>query len=185
MKNYYFLMIALLVFALCSCNDDDDPVIPNEEEVITTLRYTLNPNGGGETVVFSFVDLDGDGGMEPTIQGGTLLADQSYMGSLELLNQSESPEEDITEEIEEEDLEHQFFFETDIAGLSISYADMDSEGNPLGLATTIQTGSAGSGELTVILRHEPNKSGQGVSDGDITNAGGETDIEVTFSVEVQ
>ena len=37
-----------------------------------------------------------------------------------------------------------------------------------------------SATMTVILRHEPNKAGAGVSDGDITNAGGETDIEVTF-----
>ncbi|HBK71516.1 MAG TPA: type 1 periplasmic binding fold superfamily protein, partial [Flavobacteriaceae bacterium] len=36
-----------------------------------------------------------------------------------------------------------------------------------------------------ILRHEPNKSASGVSDGDITNAGGETDIEVIFNITVQ
>ena len=41
-----------------------------------------------------------------------------------------------------------------------------------------------SASMTVILRHEPDKAGAGVSDGDITNAGGETDIEVTFPFEL-
>ena len=40
------------------------------------------------------------------------------------------------------------------------------------------TNAAGSGELQVVLRHEPDKFGANVSAGDITNAGGETDIEV-------
>ena len=43
----------------------------------------------------------------------------------------------------------------------------------------------GSGTITVTLRHEPNKDAAGVSSGDIANAGGETDIEVTFNVEIQ
>ena len=38
----------------------------------------------------------------------------------------------------------------------------------------------GHGQFTVTLRHEPDKSAQGVSAGDITNAGGETDIEVSL-----
>ena len=61
----------------------------------------------------------------------------------------------------------------------------DADGNPIGLATTVTTGAASTGEFTVILRHEPMKDAQGVKDGDITNAGGETDIEVNFPVEIQ
>jgi len=53
------------------------------------------------------------------------------------------------------------------------------------LANTLTTDAAGSGTITVILRHEPDKGASGVNDGDITNAGGETDIEVTFDVTVQ
>ena len=36
-----------------------------------------------------------------------------------------------------------------------------------------------------MLRHEPDKSAAGVSSGDITNAGGETDIEVSFNVIIE
>jgi len=42
----------------------------------------------------------------------------------------------------------------------------------------------GEGGLRITLRHEPNKTAAGVQNGDITNAGGETDIEVTFTFEV-
>jgi len=183
LKNTILLFLALS-FVMTSC-EKDDPEVPNEEEVITTLNYTLTPDGGGDAVTLSFQDLDGDGGGEPTVTGGTLMANKTYSGELDLLNESEDPAESITEEIREEDDEHQFFFQSTIDGLSVAYNDMDDDGNPLGLSTTLTTGSAGSGNLTVILRHEPVKSGDNVSSGDITNAGGETDIEVTFAVEVQ
>jgi len=176
------VLVAILGLSSCS---KDDPIIPNEEEVITTLEYTLTPNGGGTTVVLSFMDLDGDGGNAPIITGGTLDANKTYTGTLVLLNEQESPAGDITAEIQEEDEEHQFFFQTNIAGLTVAYNDQDANGNPLGLQSTITTTDVGNGTLTVILRHEPNKSAGGVASGDITNAGGETDIEVTFDVTVQ
>jgi len=184
-KNYLLFALMLTTALFFTSCGDDDPEIENEEEVITTLNYTLTPTAGGTAVVLSFVDLDGDGGDAPTITGGTLAANASYTGSMELLNEAESPAENITEEIEEEDEDHQFFFQTDIAGLSVAYTDQDSLMNPIGLSTTVTTGAAGSGELTVTLRHEPDKSASGVSGGDISNAGGETDIEIAFPIDVQ
>lgn len=177
-----FLFVALLSF---SC-EKDDPVIPHEEELITTLNYQLVPQGGGDTVVLSFKDIDGEGGNAAVVTGGVLKANTTYDGSLSLLNESESPAESITEEIEEEDDEHQFFFEK-AGGLDvdISYADADADGNPVGLSTTLVTGAASSGTLVITLKHEPSKSASGVSDGLIANAGGETDIEVSFNVEVE
>ncbi len=188
MKSNIFLLIAIPFFiSLSSCSKDEpeDPIIPNEEEVITTLQYTLTPDNGGTPVVLSFQDLDGDGGDAPIITGGTLDANSLYNGVLVLLNELESPAEDITEEIEEEALDHQFFYQTSLSDIDITYADMDNNGNPIGLSTLVTTTNASSGTLTIILRHEPNKDASGVSDGDISNAGGETDIEVTFDVEVQ
>ncbi|MEO1713252.1 MAG: type 1 periplasmic binding fold superfamily protein, partial [Bacteroidota bacterium] len=94
--------------------------------------------------------------------------------------------EDITREIEEEDDEHQLFYQiaSDL-NLTVAYEDADGNNNPVGLLTTITTGDASTGTLTVTLRHEPAKDASGVSDGDIANAGGETDIEVIFDVEIQ
>jgi len=184
MKKISILASLLLVVLFSACVKTE-PEVPNEEEVITTLRYTLSPQPSGADVVMTFVDLDGDGGNAPTITGGTLDANTTYSGSLELLNEAESPAEDITAEIEEEDEDHQFFFATTVANLSVAYSDQDADGNPIGLESTVTTMAAAQGELTITLRHEPNKSGSGVSNGDITNAGGETDIEVTFPLDVQ
>ncbi len=182
-------MYAFIALALFACKDDDEnepvtPIIPNEEEVITTVRYTLTPQGGGTASVFSFQDLDGDGGNAPVITADSLDANVTYTGAIEFINELETPAEDITEEVLEEGDEHQVFFQVTSGDFVISYADVDQNGNPLGLSTTFESKTTG-GSLTVILRHEPDKTAAGVSGGDITNAGGETDIEVVFPVNVR
>jgi len=185
MKSIQFLLMLLFASAILfsSCGKDD-PEEVNEEEVITTLNYTLT-SATGDVIVMSFSDLDGDGGDVPVITGGTLMADSRYTATIELLNESESPVEDITEEIEEEAEEHQFFFSSSLSDVTVDYEDADADGNPVGLSSTLNVGGAGTGTLTIVLRHEPVKDATGVSDGDITNADGETDIEVTFPINVQ
>ena len=90
-----------------------------------------------------------------------------------------------TEEVLEEGVDHQFFY-TFFNGLaSTEYTDTDENGDPIGLTFTLTTLAAGSESLTVSLKHEPNKSGAGVVDGSITNADGETDVEVTFALTVE
>lgn len=182
-KLLFLLFASSLAFTFTSCGDPDTPD-DETEEVITTLNYTLT-SSTGETVLMSFQDLDGDGGMEPTISGATLAANEIYTGSMELLNESLPETEDITEEIREEDDEHQLFFTSTVPGLTVTYNDEDDNNNPVGLATTLSTAAAGTGALTITLRHKPDKSADGVSTGTIANAGGETDIEVSFNIDVQ
>ena len=179
MKNFFqtkpliLSSIFISLITIVSCSDDpEDPIVENEEEVITTLTYTLTPFKGGSAVVLSYRDLDGDGDGEPTITNGTLSPATTYT-------------ESITEEIEEEDADHQFFFSTTVSDLVVTYDDTDDDGNPVGLATSLTTGAAGSGTLTVTLKHEPNKSASGVAGGDMANAGGETDISVSFTITVE
>jgi hypothetical protein len=171
-------------FFLGGCKDDEGPV--NPEELITTLRLTFTPTVGGTAAVLQFRDIDGDGGNAPVITADPLMASASYNVAIEVFNESVTPADTITHEIEDEDEDHQFFFQP-AAGLNLTftYADTDDDGHPVGLSSTAQAGAASTGELTVTLRHEPDKHAAGVEDGDITNAGGETDIEVTFDVVVQ
>ena len=178
-KLLAILFISSLTFTACSGNDDDHSGDDHsEEELITTVTYTLT---GPNTVVMTFTDLDGDGGAAPTITvSGDLVANTSYTGSLVLLNETESPAENITAEISAEADEHEFFF-TNTLGLIISKTDVDSGNNPLGLSTTVDTGSSGTGSLTVVLKHEPKKPNNGT----VADAGGKTDLEVTFDVTVQ
>ena len=176
----YALLASTLIFASCSDDDDNTPEPVNEEEVITTLTVTLE--SGSDTVVMQYQDLDGDGPDAATVTvSGSLSNNTIYAGSIVLLNETESPAENITEEVEEEDDEHQFFY-TVGSGLDVftEYSNFDGDGNPLGTLFAINVGSASSGELTFTLRHEPNKPNSGLE-----NAGGETDIEVTFDVTVE
>ncbi|MEN8857500.1 MAG: type 1 periplasmic binding fold superfamily protein [Flavobacteriaceae bacterium] len=172
--------------AVLSCNDNDDPIIINEEEVITTVTATLTPVGGGTIITLQSRDLDGDGPNDPVITiSGNLAPNTTYSGAIEVLNETVTPAENITEEVEEEGDEHQFFFTPTNNVVTVAYADMDINGDPIGIEFTLRTTNASSGNLTVTLIHEPNKNAAGVSSGDITNAGGETDAEATFAIGVQ
>ena len=187
MKNIKFLTLALisiLSFNACSSDDDTLPTPVNEEEIITTVNVTLTPQGTEGTVItLQKQDLDGNGPNDPEyfISGGSLSESTTYTGSIELLNETENPAEDITEEVEEESDEHQFFF-TASSGLNITteYTNFDEDGNPLGTEFELYTGAESSGTLTFTLRHEPTKPNSGLSD-----AGGETDVEATFSVTIE
>ncbi len=176
------MLILSLVFTGCS---DDDPVPVNEQEVITTVEVTLT--NGTDSYVLSWEDLDGDGPNEAVVTGAIMPAG-NYNGDIQLYNKT-VPEDDeeyiVTAEILEEDLDHQFFF-TPLNGLDVSYdyTDMDSEGNPIGQTFDL-TANVSEGDLNIVLLHEPVKNAEGVSGGDITNAGGETDIDITFPIEVQ
>jgi hypothetical protein len=175
------LALGALIFSSC---EKEHGHVHNEHEVMTTLTYTLT--APTDTVALKFIDLDGEGGNEPTITGGTLKANTTYAGSIEILNESNPDDvENVTIEVKEEEDEHQFFF-VDADNINIAYDDTDSNGKPVGLKTTIVTGEAGQGgTITVTLIHEPNKLGEGVSDGNIDNAGGSTDISVIFPVNVE
>ncbi|MBX2968925.1 MAG: hypothetical protein KF803_06115 [Cyclobacteriaceae bacterium] len=181
-----FLLATLL---LVSCGDDPEPA--NEEELITTLTVTLTPTGGAP-ITMTFKDLDGEGAGVPEYiysSGGdaaVLSASTTYTAEITLLNESVTPAENITEEVEEEADEHLFCFDkTGLTGLTITYADTEADyiaggsTKVVGLATTWTTTTTGEGTVTIILRHQP-----GTKTGDCPGPG-ETDIEVTFNIAIQ
>ena len=183
----YASPLALGLLTLAACDDDDGPVDPGagEEEVITTVRVSLTAPDGS-TAELTFVDPDGDGGTAPAITGDTLAANTEYDVTLTFLNETETPAEDITEEIAEEGEEHQIFFLASAGlALTVTATDRDGDGRPVGLEAEAVAAGASSGTLRVVLRHEPDKDAEGVAGGDIANAGGETDVEVDFPVVIR
>ncbi|WP_420601314.1 type 1 periplasmic binding fold superfamily protein [Flagellimonas sp.] len=196
MKTIKFLSLALIagqLFVSCS-NDDDTPEEVNEEETITTMTVALVPTSG-TTVTLSSRDLDGDGPNAPVIQvSGSLAENTTYSGTVVLLNETETPAEEVNEEIEGEAAEHQFFFA--VGGnlnATTAYDDQESDyvsdetgenfttTNPVGIEFTLTTTDASTGTLTVTLRHEPKKPNNGT----LADAGGETDITQTFNLTIE
>jgi len=185
--NAIFLALAgTLLFSACKKDDETDPATPtppvNEAELITTLRLTFNTASFAEYKYMVFTDLDGAGGNAPVITADTLSADSIYDLNIEVLDQSASPEVDITAQVLAEGVDHQFFYQVTGADLILAYGDADANGDPIGLLAASFVGAPSTGSLKVTLRHMPDKSAAGVANGDIINAGGDTDIEVTFPV---
>jgi hypothetical protein len=176
-----FMLCTIILF---NCKKPK-PIIVNEEELITTLTYTLTSTS--DTVICKFKDADGDGGNAPVITvSKNLMPNILYKGSLVLLDESGSTPEIINTEIEAEDEAHQFFFLNENAlNITTTYDDLDGNQKPIGLKTNVQTGNVSNGKLKITLRHEADKNGANVAQGDITNAGGETDIEVEFYLTIQ
>lgn len=170
-------------------DDHDHDHGPGEEELITTLKITLTPHGGGSPLTVQFQDLDGEGGNAPVVDRIVVDAGTDYDGVVQVLNETESPPEDITEEVEEEAEAHQFFYQPlgGFSPASVTYADKESDyvtnsgvDHPVGIRFTLSVpANAQTGELRVTLSHFD----EGPKDG--VNPSDETDIDVTFDVEVR
>ncbi|MDO7873262.1 hypothetical protein Q5H93_00850 [Hymenobacter sp. ASUV-10] len=185
MKITFFRPFALILLAapfFTACDDDKDPAPVDENEIITTVTYTLTPVGGGTPVSITYRDPDGDQGSQPGVITGalTLAAGTSYTGALTLLDETKTPAGNTTADILAEADEHLFVYTVNPAGLlTIARTDKDSKNLEVGLATSVQTrATAGTGTLNIVLRHQP-----GVKDGTATP--GSSDVDVNFPVTVQ
>ncbi len=176
------ILATLLTFGSCKKDDHNH----SEGEVITTLKLTFKEKTTGVAQTFSFADKDGVGGANPTQDAIVLPDGANYELTLQVLDESGAAAKDITPEVIAEGEAHQFFFTNSAVGalVNVKYEDKDAKGNPIGQRNTVSTIRAGKGKFRVSLRHEPNKSAAGVKDGQMTNAGGETDIEADFDISV-
>lgn len=183
------LLIASFLFSaiFVACSDDDDtiPAPVNESELITTVILEFeaqNANDPNSDVTITFTDLDGDGPNPPVVnQQGSFLASTTYSGFISLLDETQSPAEDISIEIEDEADEHEFFYLlNNLPNSLLTKSDTDLNGNPLGLEFVFNAGSAANGTLTVILLHELNKP----NNGDPASAGGDVDLQITLPIAI-
>ena len=192
LRKVSLYVVALLAFGFASC-ESEDPEKENDGEVITdvTLNFQeLNASNALVGSVLSFKASDPQGievGKTPTVQSITLTKGKKYQMTIEVKNSIEN--EDITKEILEEAAAHQFFFlgqVFDSSFFSIQYAD--AGGVALGLKTIVTVSSStgtNNSNMRVVLRHDLNKSFPGASSPTFANfaqAGGETDLDLTFPV---
>lgn len=200
------ILAAAVAVAACDNHDGDDH--DHENEVISTVELTFTPTAGGEPLVFAFTDPDGDGGMSGTSERIELAAGTEYTLAVRFVNALATPAEDLTREIEAEAEEHMVFVVGDVSGpasssatplLTHAYADVESDYGantvgddlPVGLANTVTTDSAGTGQLRLILRHVPAVNDQPQKTADLPAdlaAGrelpGSVDVDVSFELVV-
>ncbi|WP_297336094.1 hypothetical protein [Algoriphagus sp.] len=195
MKTYHKLPIYALsisLFAFASC-ESEDPVIENDGEVITdvNLNFTeLDASGNevGTPLTFNASDAEGiEVGNALTTDDIELEAGKTYRLDIEVLNSIEN--EDITEEILEEGDEHQFYFlgsAFEGSSAPLTYAYDDESGELIGVSGIVTVSSSpgfNNAQFRVVLRHDLNKDFPGATNpsfSNFTEAGGESDLDVTF-----
>ena len=173
-----WLCAGSISWTLCIMGCADDPSPVNAKELITTVIVELTPlTDGGNAVTLRYYDEDGIGNIAPvkTISG-PLDADQVYTGEVRFLNETESPAEEVTEEILEEANDHLLCYVVTSLDAEIESVDDDDNARPIGLATLWSVGSASAGNVKITLRHQPGTK-TGVCPGP-----GDTDIDVDFDL---
>lgn len=194
-----FALAAAISLGAAACDDEDGG--ENPEEVITTVILTFAPTGGGAAITATFDDPDGDGGQAPTTDPINLANNTAYTLTVQFQNRLESPPEEITDEVRDEQNFHLLLFTgsavvgpatTNAMGpVTQAYSDTDGNGFPVGLTSSIMA-KTGAGQMTVTLRHMPPeeppvKAADTVAkarSGGVDSIGGSTDVQVTFMVTV-
>lgn len=180
MKNllkFHLILFAGIALSACS-SDDTPPKLINEEELIDRVVLEVTESETQETEVYIWEE----GGEAPLPV--VLTSGKTYTVKTGFFNASDPANVlDITEEVIEEADEHQVFYETTVSSLSITPAAddyEDNQGNKLGILNTWNATGTTSGNVTIYLIHEPvSKTGTNRDD-----LGGETDVQVSFSVVV-
>lgn len=181
--KWSFLFLGTSALSLSAC-DKEDGMEANEEEVITTMQLTFS-TAGSNPLVYKFEDLVGDGSntTEDVIQ---LAPNKTYNVTLQLLNKSVTPVEDITEEVEAEGASHRFYYTPSTSSnISVSNLNTDDDGNPLGTTSTWTTSGAANGTMQITLRHYPGTPPNKQAVDAVNSSKSSTDIEVTFTTRVQ
>lgn len=197
-KNHIFLFIAFLSISMLPGCESNDPKKEDVPETIT--KVTLKFEGGGQQLVVTATDPDGEG-IQSIKTDGVIAFQKSttYKLTISLINGLADPNDaayDVSNEVKSEGDEHMIFFGWSGAGFvlpqgngnidaradELSYADFDGNNLPLGLETNWQTGSVNvnNGKFRIILKHQPGLKTETSSSSD-----GETDLDVTFDYTVQ
>ncbi len=157
----------LFLLGLTACSDvekdDHHDGHDHDHEAISKVILDLvsQTDDTEQTVSYSDPQHD-DGGADGSIE---LESGTTYDLSITVLNDEETPVEDITLEILDEEDEHQVFFTGSVIDdgfVTFTYQDEDSKGLPLGLESTLTGESAGSGDLTITLQHMAKQDGNDV-----------------------
>ncbi len=189
------IVFTTAIFSFSSCKKDDPkkPVDTNPQEVLTTILikgYNLNDSSNSKyQFSYKWEDLDGDGANAPIIDSLILDTGIVYNCEILIIDKTKIPFDTVSNEIEEEKNEHQFFYapNTNLIGkFSTEILDFDDNNPklPVGLKIKISTKSNQNyalpliGSLNIVLSHY-----DGVAKS--TSKSDESDIDVNFPVKLK
>jgi hypothetical protein len=184
-RVYVVLLIGMVMGVMNGCKEEVNPAIPpvdDEHMPPTTMIVVLKETGKSDSTKSLVRDttlVKGKPMVEDTLR---IVSGKSYSGYIMVWNESVTPVEDATHEIEEEKNEHLFVFTaTGNANgrLSITGLEKDDNGNDFGLTFTASVGGNGAatGGLRIQLRHYGSSPKSGTTY--------DTDIDQTFPVTIQ
>ncbi len=166
------LAITTLALVFGGCKKDKK----TESENITKVVLHLSAPGFDQE--FEAKETNGDGVWDsidaiilPALTGD--ITCQIYV-----LDETQNPVADLSEEIKAESAVHIFTFKVSGADLAVKPNDTDSNGKPFNLETLWDAGDVSTGSVQVKLHHEP-------TDKTATDPGGEIDFDLTFVVKIR
>jgi hypothetical protein len=186
--NTTLFSVFLLSIGMISCDNPADDDEAGEQEFITKVTIRLEEQGSQNVVNIVWSDPNGDG-IGDFLGTANIRSNRTYKGSIELLNEltTDPDERNVTEEVEEEADEHQFFytFSNNLAPFAVvTITDRDSRGLPVGLEFDLVTaalpgGTASlTGSLNIVLSHYTTITKAG------TNPGNEEDINISAPISI-
>lgn len=191
--KFVFLGSIFATVVLMACDDDNVPAEGNDEEFITKVELIFSPVSGGNPIVITAEDPDGEGPKGLSSASDIMLSAgddyELFVGFENIING-----EDITKEVEEEADEYMIFFgfsegvfkspsgTGNIQGPGgVNYVDKDENNLPIGLVTSWIAGDAGkSGTFRLVLKHQPNTKSMNT-----TVADGVSAVDVTWGISIQ
>jgi hypothetical protein len=180
-SKWNLMLLLAVTLSFTQCKDAGEELTPDDEnELITSVTLKFVEKGTANELTFAYKDPDGDGGNAPTrFDTIALKPNTTYAMTIEFLDESKTPADNITDEVKEESDKHLLVYTPSPATLlTYTYGDKDANNLNIGLVGEAATGAAGSGKLKVQLRHQPEgKNGSA--------ALGSDDVNLDFNVKLQ
>jgi len=169
----------MILLAGCSKNVSN-PNDENEHEAINKIELVFAETGGA-TKSFVIEDPDGDGGNPPSrIDTIKINSNKQYNVTVKVYNIASGVIKEVTYTILDEATAHELYFIPTGVSVTVQKTDKDKNGNPIGLLSTWQTSSAGTGSILFKLMHKP--ALKGPNDGPNV---GHTDIQLNLPIVIK
>ncbi len=168
--------ISLALLTMAGCKKDSS----TEQENITRVEVHLTGSGGFDQ---EFEWSDPDGGSTSNATAETIVipatAGATIHCHVHVYDDTKTPAQDLTEDIEAESNDHLFVYDITGANIGVAYDDTDANGQNFGIETLWTKGAASTGTLRIRLYHQPTDKSN------LSTPGGEVDFDINMPVTVE